>query len=65
MAAHRVDLLRCESSDAIGAKRTCRRRSHEPNPPLALAHLQTKSLSRATVGVGSRVGEARRLAMRD
>jgi hypothetical protein len=24
--AHRVDLLRCEGSDAIGAKRTCRER---------------------------------------
>jgi hypothetical protein len=24
--AHRVDSLRCESSDAIGAKRTCRER---------------------------------------
>jgi hypothetical protein len=24
--AHRVELLRCEGSDAIGAKRTCRER---------------------------------------
>jgi hypothetical protein len=26
LLAHRVDLLRCEGSDAIGAKRTCRER---------------------------------------
>jgi hypothetical protein len=26
VVAHRVDSLRCEGSDAIGAKRTCRKR---------------------------------------
>ena len=26
LVAHRVDSLRCEGSDAIGAKRTCRER---------------------------------------
>ena len=34
---HRVDSLRCEGSDAIGAKRTCRER--RPKPSLWTANL--------------------------
>jgi hypothetical protein len=30
--AHRVDSLRCEGSDAIGAKRTCRERRERVDP---------------------------------
>ena len=35
--AHRVDSLRCEGSDTIGAKRTCRER--RPKPGLWTANL--------------------------
>src|ERR1700724_3958169 len=32
LMAHRVDSLRCEGSDAIGAKRTCRERRERLDP---------------------------------